>query len=330
MSTDPSIPEVSTTTQNSSSKRLLDGEHKSREDAINTRSRDENKTKRIKVETVGGESSVDTANPSKPIETSDSVLSTKVGGETSLITQSMKSFDGNETASIRSSSPQTTNYKDKKDEGGNGARVGNDDVAPSNTGTIDAGVELDALQTGGNSEPLHAPSPAVTRSRSQSTNNKNEGLDVVSSEAKAEISTPGVEPKIRWRVHQMAEDYTNLVGSMMYPATEFEPYGYNPEERQYPLEKISLLGFITSPFRRPTIIEKWSPYEIALFEGSMLHYGKDFHTISRQIRTKTTQEVIDFYYIWKKTAHYKKWKQQYVPDEELIDDYQIPLEKPKR
>ena len=132
------------------------------------------------------------------------------------------------------------------------------------------------------------------------------------------------------KVHQMAEDYTNLVGSMMYPATVFEPYGYSPEERQYPLEKISLLGFIQSPFRRPTIIEKWSPYEIALFEGSMLHYGKEFQNISRQIRTKTTQEVIDFYYIWKKTAHYKKWKQQYVPDEDLIDDYHIPLKKPKR
>ncbi|OEU18768.1 hypothetical protein FRACYDRAFT_155634, partial [Fragilariopsis cylindrus CCMP1102] len=52
----------------------------------------------------------------------------------------------------------------------------------------------------------------------------------------------------------------------------------------------------------------WSPYEIAIFEGSMLHYGKEFRVISRQIGTKTTRDVIDFYYIWKKTDHYKKWK----------------------
>lgn len=132
------------------------------------------------------------------------------------------------------------------------------------------------------------------------------------------------------KVHQMAEDYTNLVGSMMYPATQFQAYGYSPEERQYPMEKISLLGFIKSPLRRPTIIEKWSPYEIAIFEGSMLHYGKEFRSVSRQIGTKTTQEVIDFYYVWKKTGHYKKWKQQFISDEDLIEDFHIPIKKPKR
>lgn len=101
------------------------------------------------------------------------------------------------------------------------------------------------------------------------------------------------------KVHQMAEDYTNMVGSIMYPATQFNSYGYNPEERQYPIEKISLLRFMKSPLRRPTVMEKWSPYEIAIFEGSLLHYGKEFGTVSKQIGTKTTKEVIDFYYVWK-------------------------------
>ena len=128
----------------------------------------------------------------------------------------------------------------------------------------------------------------------------------------------------------MAEDYTNFVGAMMYPATQFQPYGYNPEQRQYPMEKISMLGFIKNPLRRPTIIEKWSPYEIAIFEGSMLHYGKEFRNISRQIGTKTTREVIDFYYIWKKTAHYKKWKDHFISDEDLLDEFLVPAKKPKR
>lgn len=132
------------------------------------------------------------------------------------------------------------------------------------------------------------------------------------------------------KVHQMTEDYTSLVGSMLYPATQFNNYGYDPSQRQYPMEKISLLGFVKSPFRRPTIIEKWSPYEIALFEGSMFHYGKEFRQVSKQIGTKTTREVIDFYYIWKKTAHYKKWKEQFISDEELLDDFHIPVKKPKR
>jgi hypothetical protein len=127
----------------------------------------------------------------------------------------------------------------------------------------------------------------------------------------------------------MAEEYVDLVGSMMYPATRFRPYGFNPQKREYPLEGISLLGFMKSPLRRPTIIEKWSPYEIAIFEASLLHYGKEFHTVSKQIESKTTKEVIDFYYVWKKTDHYKRWKETFISDGEL--DFTLsPIRKPTR
>ena len=34
-----------------------------------------------------------------------------------------------------------------------------------------------------------------------------------------------------------------------------------------------------------------------------------------QIQTKTVQDVIEFYYDWKKTSHYKQWKKLYIPDE---------------
>lgn len=121
----------------------------------------------------------------------------------------------------------------------------------------------------------------------------------------------------RWKTHQMAEDYVGAVAKLMYPGTKFGPYGYNHNMREYPLEYISVLAFIKSPLRRPSVIEKWSPYEVALFEGAMLHYGKEFHLVSREIKTKTTKEVIDFYYVWKKTAHYKKWKDHYINDDEL-------------
>jgi hypothetical protein len=80
--------------------------------------------------------------------------------------------------------------------------------------------------------------------------------------------------------------------------------------------------------------EKWSPLEISLFEGAMMLYGKKFHVIQKivratvyvvrfdahmilpQVKTKTTAEVIEFYYVWKKTSHYKIWKRSYVPDDE--------------
>lgn len=121
----------------------------------------------------------------------------------------------------------------------------------------------------------------------------------------------------RWRTHQMAEDYVDSVGKLMYPGTRLRPYGYDAANREYPLEHISVLAFLQSPLRRPSIIEKWSPYEVAVFEGAMLHHGKEFHLVSREIKTKSTKEVIDFYYIWKKTAHYKKWKDQYMSDLDL-------------
>ncbi len=61
------------------------------------------------------------------------------------------------------------------------------------------------------------------------------------------------------------------------------------------------------------MIEQWSPYEIAVFEAAVGHYGKDFRAVQKEICSKSCREVIDFYYIWKKTAHYERWKKSYVP-----------------
>jgi hypothetical protein len=59
--------------------------------------------------------------------------------------------------------------------------------------------------------------------------------------------------------------------------------------------------------------------EIALFEGALLHHAKEFHLLSRVIGSKSTKEVIDFYYMWKKTEHYRKWKDRFVLDSDLLD-----------
>ena len=34
-----------------------------------------------------------------------------------------------------------------------------------------------------------------------------------------------------------------------------------------------------------------------------------------QVNTKTANEVIEFYYMWKQTSHYKYWKKVYVPEQ---------------
>lgn len=126
----------------------------------------------------------------------------------------------------------------------------------------------------------------------------------------------------------MAQDYVELASNMMlYPLSKLGPYGYavvgdvaagcdgqQQQQQRYPLEHISALGYLKSAVRRPTVIERWSPYEIAVFEASLAEYGKEFLRVQKEIETKTTQEVIEFYYIWKKTTHYTKWKQEYLPD----------------
>ena len=35
------------------------------------------------------------------------------------------------------------------------------------------------------------------------------------------------------------------------------------------------------PVRRPSVIEKWSPFEIAVFEGAIFLHGKCFHTLQK-------------------------------------------------
>ena len=60
-----------------------------------------------------------------------------------------------------------------------------------------------------------------------------------------------------------------------------------------------------------------------MFEASLSIHGKLFHVVSGHVGTKSTKEVVEFYYIWKKTAHYKAWKGRYRPlitESDVSDD----------
>lgn len=217
--------------------------------------------------------------------------------------------------------PLETDDNDKVDDStGNGAkRTKLDDESTSENptdGEVDQQKETDSKPQ---SSIDATPNPASASTDDSRMNGGKAAAhpDPFESEESLAQQLSIMENGGRWKTHQMAEDYMGTVAKLMYPGTKFGPYGYNHNMREYPLEYISVLAFVKSPLRRPSVIEKWSPYEVALFEGAMLHYGKEFHLVSREIKTKTTQEVIDFYYVWKKTAHYKKWKEHYITDEEL-------------
>lgn len=137
----------------------------------------------------------------------------------------------------------------------------------------------------------------------------------VNKEIKVDRSASGTgKNKDRWRNHRMTEDYVNLVGDLMYPKLQYGPYGYIAEEGRFPVERITTLGYLLNPLRRPTVFEKWNPIEICVFEASITVYGKNFNMISKRIKTKSVKEVIEFYYDWKKTSHYKQWKKNYIFD----------------
>ena len=70
------------------------------------------------------------------------------------------------------------------------------------------------------------------------------------------------------------------------------------------------IDLLLSPLRKTLALDNWSPKEIALFEAGMCRLGKNFHQIQKLIKTKDTQEIVEFYYTcWKQSQHYQIWKQ---------------------
>jgi hypothetical protein len=115
-------------------------------------------------------------------------------------------------------------------------------------------------------------------------------------------------------VHKLTDSYVELASNIvLYEQGQLGPYGYNVAENSWPLQCVSTLQYIQSKLRRGSVLERWSPLEIATFEAAMAVHGKVFDKIQKEIKTKSCQEIIDFYYVWKKTQHYERWKQEYVP-----------------
>jgi hypothetical protein len=151
------------------------------------------------------------------------------------------------------------------------------------------------------------------RSRESTTSNTNTNSAAGLEDSSA---TGGVEKRPARNtpnnyVVSFAESYVEFASSCLFDKLTKRLGNYH----QFPLEHMSALAYLKSPVRKPMIIETWSPMDIAMFEAALAVHGKEFHIIQRHVATKSTKEIIDFYYIWKKTSHYTKWKQEFVPAE---------------
>jgi len=75
----------------------------------------------------------------------------------------------------------------------------------------------------------------------------------------------------------------------------------------------STFDLLQSPLRKDSVLDIWSPGELAIFEAGICALGKDFHAIQKLIKTKTTNQLVDLYYFWKISSHYQMWKEHKKP-----------------
>jgi hypothetical protein len=78
------------------------------------------------------------------------------------------------------------------------------------------------------------------------------------------------------------------------------------------LQRQTTLGILKNPARPRQVLDEWAPKQVALFEAAICIYGKNFYAIQKVVETKTLKQVIEFYYLWKKSSHYTIWKRHFV------------------
>jgi len=102
------------------------------------------------------------------------------------------------------------------------------------------------------------------------------------------------------------DDYLGLVGRIFY--REPETGVSSDPDGGFVVLRRSVLGRLTTPLRRPTVLDRWAPYEVALFESSICLFGKDFNAMAELMPGKTDQDVAEFYYLWKNSKNYARWR----------------------
>ncbi|CDW73737.1 myb-like dna-binding domain-containing protein [Stylonychia lemnae] len=97
----------------------------------------------------------------------------------------------------------------------------------------------------------------------------------------------------------------------------YRPANYSKDENRF---KFTTFDELINPLRSDHPFELWAPKEIAIFEACICRYGKNFDKFSHFIKTKSQKEIVDFYFAWKKTSHYRCWKSK--QDKRKVTDNQ--------
>ena len=149
-----------------------------------------------------------------------------------------------------------------------------------------------------------------------------EGETVAASPGITPASQKDVGPAAKGRVMSAFEGYLTVVSGMYFNGDARASVKGKPKRDPsiLPLQRRSTLGMLTSPARRERPLDEWNPRELAAFEAAICAVGKNFSAIQKQVRTKSTKEIIEFFYLWKKTSHYDAWKKGYEKEYEIVEE----------
>lgn len=142
------------------------------------------------------------------------------------------------------------------------------------------------------------------------------GAPTLAGEPAANATTSLPSPPSRSSQVLALDDYLGFVSKTYYPDKE-----EGAATADFSMVRRTTLGLLNSPIRVPTVIEKWAPIEIARFESALCLVGKSFAQVAKAIGTKTTSEVIEFYYLWKQSKNYQTWKMTYKQEDGFKTEY---------
>ena len=80
---------------------------------------------------------------------------------------------------------------------------------------------------------------------------------------------------------QCLEDYLAVVDRMYFSNGAGSSTRTSKPETELPATRV--LGMITSPLRTSSILDRWTPLEVAVFESAICVFGKDFARISESV-----------------------------------------------
>ncbi|ETM49010.1 hypothetical protein, variant 2 [Phytophthora nicotianae] len=139
-------------------------------------------------------------------------------------------------------------------------------------------------------------------------------------EPEPNVSSETLKLMDRLRKRQIyIQDYLDAARAMYAPQPAYASHHKRQKISEFSLQRVpsfqqGLKGL--SPLRVPAVLDMWTPFEIRVFEVAIECYGKDFTRIAEVIGSKSSGDVIAFYYVWKNDSHYQVVKNRWERKDE--------------